>query len=119
MRARYQAIPLRGREPIARNEFLCTKNDHDNFDLRLKFKVVGKGANAGVQFRSRRIPDNNEVVGYQADLGDKYWGSLYDESRRKTTLAKPDSISATTLARLLLRSQQRCKEVSTAAQSAS
>ena len=36
-----------------------------------------------------------------------------------TPLAKLDTISATTLARLLLRSQQRCKEVSTASQSGS
>ena len=27
------------------------------------------------------------MEGYQADLGDKYWGSLYDESRRNKTLA--------------------------------
>ena len=26
------------------------------------------------------------MTGYQADLGDKYWGSLYDESRRNKTL---------------------------------
>ncbi|HZS09666.1 MAG TPA: DUF1080 domain-containing protein [Blastocatellia bacterium] len=76
--------------PLARNEFLCTTRDFTDFVLRLKFKVLGKGANAGVQFRSRRIPNNNEVIGYQADLGDKYWGALYDESRRKVILARPD-----------------------------
>jgi hypothetical protein len=78
-------------ERIARNEFLCTKSDYADFELRLKFKVLGKGANAGVQFRSRRIPDHHEVKGYQADLGDGWWGSLYDESRRNKILAVADA----------------------------
>ncbi len=76
--------------PIARNEFLCTKTDYGDFELRLKFKVLGDGANAGVQFRSRRIPNHHEVKGYQADLGDGWWGSLYDESRRNKILAAAD-----------------------------
>ncbi|MFN0124682.1 MAG: DUF1080 domain-containing protein [Blastocatellia bacterium] len=76
--------------PIPRNEFLCTTRDYSNFRLRLKFRVQGKGANAGVQFRTRRIPNHYEVIGYQADLGDGYWGSLYDESRRKKILAQAD-----------------------------
>jgi hypothetical protein len=77
-------------EPVPRNEFLCTKQVYGDFELRLKFKLLGKGANAGVQFRTRRIPNHHEVSGYQADMGDGWWGSLYDESRRKTTLAKAD-----------------------------
>jgi len=75
---------------IARNEFLCTKRDFADFELRLKFKLLGKGANAGVQFRSRRIPNHHEVKGYQADLGDGWWGSLYDESRRNKVLIGAD-----------------------------
>lgn len=73
---------------IPQNEFLCTKQEYGDFDLRLKFKVVGKGANAGIQIRSRRIPNHHEMIGYQADLGDGWWGSLYDESRRNKVLAK-------------------------------
>jgi len=72
---------------VPRNEFLCFEREYGDFDLRLKFKVLGKGANAGIQFRSRRIPDHHEMIGYQADLGDGWWGSLYDESRRKKMLA--------------------------------
>ncbi len=31
------------------------------------------------------------MIGYQADAGlPKYWGALYDESRRKVTLVQPD-----------------------------
>ena len=75
---------------VPRNEFLCTTRAYSDFVLRLKFKVLGQGANAGIQIRSARIPNHHEVVGYQADLGDGWWGSLYDESRRNKTLAKPD-----------------------------
>lgn len=77
---------------IARNEFLCTVRRYRDFELRLKVKLLGgPDANAGVQFRTRRIPNDREVIGYQADLGQQYWGSLYDESRRKKTLASPDA----------------------------
>lgn len=75
---------------IPRNEFLCTQETFGDFELRLKFKVLGKGANAGVQVRTERIPNHHEVRGYQADLGDGYWGSLYDESRRNKILSAAD-----------------------------
>jgi hypothetical protein len=77
---------------IARNEFLCTTARYSDFELRLKVKLLGGAdANAGVQFRTKRIPNDREVIGYQADLGQQYWGSLYDESRRKKTLASPNA----------------------------
>ena len=76
---------------VPRNEFLCTTRAYTNFVLRLKFKILGEGANAGVQIRSRRIPNHHEMIGYQADLGDpEWWGCLYDESRRNKVLAKSD-----------------------------
>jgi hypothetical protein len=79
--------------PIVRNEFLCTKREYDDFVLRLQVKLLGDAAraNAGIQFRSRRIPNHHEVIGYQADLGQQYWGALYDESRRRKILAQPDA----------------------------
>ncbi len=78
-------------EKVPHNEFLCTQKEYKNFDLRLKVKLVGKEGfiNGGVQFRSKRIPNHFEVIGYQADMGDpKYWGCLYDESRRKKMLVE-------------------------------
>lgn len=81
-------------EKVPRNEFLCTKREFTNFELRLKAKLVGVEGflNGGVQFRSKHIASPpNELSGYQADMGDGYWGSLYDESRRNKTLAKPDA----------------------------
>ncbi|MFO0801759.1 MAG: DUF1080 domain-containing protein [Gemmataceae bacterium] len=77
---------------VPRNEFLCTKKTYGDFELKVKFKLEGdKGkANAGIQFRTKRIPNHHEVSGYQADMGQQYWGALYDESRRNTVLARPD-----------------------------
>ncbi len=76
---------------VPRNEFLCTNKTFADFELKLKFKLLGDKdkANAGVQFRTKRIPKHYEVIGYQADIGQDYWGALYDESRRKKVLAGP------------------------------
>jgi len=79
------------KDKIARNEFLCTKKTYGDFELRLKVKLLGgDGANAGIQFRTKRIPNNYEVSGYQADMGTGWWGALYDESRRNKVLKGPD-----------------------------
>jgi hypothetical protein len=86
-------------EKVARNEFLCTTRSYGDFDLRLKFKLVGAGANAGVQFRTKRIPNHHEVSGYQADMGDGWWGALYDESRRNKVLTGPDQAKMKTVVR--------------------
>lgn len=81
-------------EVVPHNNFICTKRNYGNFILRLKVKLVGKSGfiNAGVQFRSQRLANpSHEMIGYQADVGPAYWGSLYDESRRNKTLMAPDS----------------------------
>src|SRR2546425_767619 len=77
---------------VPRNEFLCTTKTYSDFELKVKFKLLGDRAkaNAGVQFRTKRIPNHHEVSGYQADIGQDYWGALYDESRRKKVLARPE-----------------------------
>ncbi len=82
------------KERIPNNEFLCTTKKYGNFELRLKAKRVGEGKNAGIQFRSVRIPNHHEMRGYQCDIGVMrgrlIWGWLYDESRRRKFLAEAD-----------------------------
>lgn len=84
------------KEKVSRNEFLATTRSYTNFVLRLKFKLAGVPGsgfiNGGVQFRSRRATHPaNEMIGYQADIGDpSYWGNLYDESRRRKILVQAD-----------------------------
>ncbi len=77
---------------IPHNEFLCTKKAYRNFELRAEVKLIGEGKNAGIQFRSQRVPNHHEVSGYQCDVGDatngSIWGALYDESRRNKMLAQ-------------------------------
>jgi len=79
---------------IPHNLFLCTKMEYGDFELKVEAKLVGPGDNSGIQFRSRRIAGDNEVSGYQADMGGPIgdfgvvWGSLYDESRRNRMLAE-------------------------------
>jgi hypothetical protein len=80
------------KDKIDHNHFLCTRDRFGDFELRLQAKLVGKGENAGVQFRSERIKDHFEVIGYQCDMGmaqgKSIWGALYDESRRKMFLVQ-------------------------------
>jgi hypothetical protein len=78
---------------VPQNEFLRTTRSYTNFVLRLKFKLVGRAGfiNGGVQVRSRPVQNPpNELSGYQCDMGEGWWGALYDESRRNKVLIKPD-----------------------------
>lgn len=78
------------KEAIPHNCFLCTEKEYGDFELRFQFQLKGKGVNAGVQIRSQRVPNSTEVSGYQADLADKVWGAIWDESRRNYLIAKVD-----------------------------
>lgn len=81
-------------ETVPENDFLVTTKSYSDFKLKLEFKLLGSEGfiNSGVQFRSQRVQDPpNEMVGYQADLGDGYWASIYDEMRRNKTLTPIDS----------------------------
>ena len=78
---------------VPQNEFLRTTRSYTNFVLRLKVKLVGRSGfiNGGVQVRSQPVKNPpNELSGYQCDMGEGWWGALYDESRRNKVLIKPD-----------------------------
>jgi hypothetical protein len=79
-------------DKIPNNEFLCTEQEFDDFELIFEVRLKGEGDNAGVQFRSHRVPNDHEVSGYQCDVGRAWnrpvWGALYDESRRNKVLAE-------------------------------
>ncbi len=79
-----------GRSPGLRyNDFLRSRKEYENFVLRARMRMIDGDGNSGIQFRTERIPNSHEVSGYQADSGEAYWGSLYDESRRAKTLGGP------------------------------
>jgi len=81
---------------IPRNEFLATTRFFTNFILRAECKILGP-CNAGIQFRTQRIPNHHEVKGFQADMSvgkdGGYWGKLYDESRRNKILGVSENRS--------------------------
>lgn len=81
------------------NDFLRTKESFRDFELRAQFQLVDGIGNTGIQFRSENATEPHEVSGYQADVGEQYWGSLYDESRRKRTLVSPPPEALATLDR--------------------
>jgi poly(3-hydroxybutyrate) depolymerase/prenyltransferase beta subunit len=72
---------------LKHNDFLWTERSYGEFILKLTFRLTDGAGNSGVQFRSDRLPPH-EMIGYQADLGQGYWGALYDESRRKRVLVQ-------------------------------
>jgi hypothetical protein len=76
-------------EGLKYNEFLRTRKLYRDFVLRASLRLIDGYGNTGIQFRSEPVPNSHEVKGYQADGGQKYWGALYDESRRNKILAGP------------------------------
>ena len=68
------------------NTFLTAPGVYQDFALKFSFRLKDGAGNSGVQFRSKRVPPH-EMAGYQADIGEQYWGCLYDESRRNKVLA--------------------------------
>ncbi|WP_435009114.1 family 16 glycoside hydrolase [Tundrisphaera lichenicola] len=85
---------LVGESPgIKENNFLATDASYADFILQYSVRLTDNVGNSGVQFRSVRVP-GHEMSGYQADIGEGYWGCLYDESRRNRILtqANPKAI---------------------------
>ncbi len=70
------------------NDFLRTRESYEDFELELEFRLLNGAGNSGIQFRSIPAQQEHELSGYQADIGEKYWGCLYDESRRNQVLAQ-------------------------------
>lgn len=70
------------------NDFLRTEESFEDFELSLEFRLLNGAGNSGVQFRSIPAQEEHELFGYQADVGENYWGCLYDESRRRKVLVQ-------------------------------
>jgi prenyltransferase beta subunit len=88
---------LVGKSPgLNHNEFLAARQSYRDFILSLRFRLAEGLGNSGVQFRSVRVP-GTEMSGYQADIGENYWGCLYDESRRNRVLVKASPEALQTL----------------------
>lgn len=62
-------------------QYLYHEQVVEDFRLVLKVKTVEGRGNSGIQFRSEALP-NGHMRGPQADIGDGYWGKLYEEFGR-------------------------------------
>ena len=70
-------------EPYDQQDYIYwTKAEPGNFVLKLKYRLIGKGSNSGVQIRSEKRP-NWDCYGYQADMEEspQWTGCLFHHSR--------------------------------------
>lgn len=74
-----------GVKKIPKNTYLHTLKEYGDFEFRCLFRLSGDPKtgmiNSGIQYRS--IIEGTKIIGYQADIGNGYWGDLYDEHRRE------------------------------------
>src|SRR5690625_7833092 len=63
------------------SQFLYHNQVVEDFRLILNVRTVDGKVNSGIQFRSEALP-NGQVRGPQADIGDGFWGKLYEEFGR-------------------------------------
>ena len=78
-----------GKKPIPRNQFLWHETPVSDFYLSLTVKQTPYSANAGIQFRSAQT--GTFAHGYQADVGEGWWGALYHEHGRKILARSADA----------------------------
>ncbi|MFS8616318.1 MAG: DUF1080 domain-containing protein [Solitalea sp.] len=69
---------------IPKNTYLRTVEEFEDFEFRCLFRLSGDEStgmiNSGIQYRTEDT--GTDVVGYQADIGNGFWGDIYDEHRR-------------------------------------
>jgi quinoprotein glucose dehydrogenase len=83
---------ISGKAPkIARNTFLIYNRSFGDFVLEAKVRLLKAGnfPNSGIQYRSVVADPKQWIVhGYQADVGDTYWGALYEEKGKRGLILK-------------------------------
>jgi HEAT repeat protein len=76
------AIVGRSDSQISKNEFLWSNVEVGDFYLVMDVLLDPNTANAGIQFRSSKVDEGGQAQGYQADVGETWWGKLYHEHGR-------------------------------------
>lgn len=73
-----------GIQKIAQNTYLYSDEIYADFEFSCLFRLTGNEdtglINSGIQYRS--VLADAKIIGYQADIGNGYWGDIYDEHRR-------------------------------------
>ncbi|HET6203476.1 MAG TPA: family 16 glycoside hydrolase [Planctomycetota bacterium] len=73
-------------EGLPESRFLVSRGDFADFLIEAEVRV--SLGNSGLQFRSGEVGPSR-LRGYQADLGESNWGSLYEEGGRGTLAQVP------------------------------
>ena len=74
------------------HHYAWTTRIYKDFELNVLLKMTGAGANSGVCIRLHPTdPDN--APGYQVDMGEGYWGSLWEERRANMVQKFPDDLA--------------------------
>jgi putative heme-binding domain-containing protein len=66
---------------LKKNNFLVSQMAVEDFKLSVKVKLTPAKENSGIQFRSVPL-EGGEMRGPQADIGQGWWGKLYEEEGR-------------------------------------
>ncbi len=74
-------------EGLKKSSYLVSEASFADFEMEFDIKLSGTNANSGVQYRSTIDPKKVDPVGYQADIGQVYWGSIYVTDERFGLLA--------------------------------
>jgi putative heme-binding domain-containing protein len=72
---------------LKHNAFLSSDLAFGDFRLKVDVQLVDNRGNSGIQFRSESLGDGL-VKGYQADMGQGWWGKLYEEHGRELLWSK-------------------------------
>jgi hypothetical protein len=62
------------------HNYSYTKKNYGDFELNVIIRMTGREPNSGVCIHIHPT-DADNVPGYQVDMGEGYWGSLWDERR--------------------------------------
>lgn len=80
-----------GKSPgLKHNAFLVSDMLLGDFEFKCEVKLTPNSGNSGIQFRSVPLPDG-EMRGYQADIGQGWWGKLYEEQGRALLVNQDNS----------------------------
>ena len=96
---------------VPNNEFLVSKKEYADFELRFEAKLIGPGNNAGVQFRSQRIPKHHEMIGYQCDIGGWSKGTIWGFFVRRVAKKKNARSSPSGKSQLLGQSEGGMEQI--------
>jgi hypothetical protein len=72
------------------HNYAWTKKNFKDFELNAMVKLDGQNPNSGVCIRIHPV-DADNVPGYQVDMGEGYWGCLWEEKRAGMVQKFPES----------------------------